>query len=227
MKKMLTLAIPKGKLGEEALSLLKRAGLPWEGVATEDRQLIFTFPREGFTYLICRPVDVPTYVEHGAADLGIAGKDVLAEARADVFELLDLGFGFCRMVVAVPRQRWEEARGKVENLLVAGLRVATKYPRVAAEFFHRQGKPVEIIKLYGNIELAPQAGLADVIVDIVSTGRTLKENNLVEVVSIFSSTARLIANRVSYRMAYNLLEPVIEALKKAAEERRDDLVARS
>lgn len=213
---LLTLALPKGKLGEDALQLLRKAGLPVDGVATEARQLVFAFPADRVRYVICRPTDVPTYVEHGAADLGIVGKDTLAEAGADVFELVDLGFGYCRFVVAAPRQRWEEAGRSLENLLAGSRRVATKFPRVAATFFQERGLPVEIIKLHGNIELAPLVGLADLIVDIVSTGRTLRENDLVEVVPIFPSTARLIANRVSYRINYQRLRPVIEALKRAA-----------
>ncbi|WP_258358508.1 ATP phosphoribosyltransferase [Moorella sulfitireducens (nom. illeg.)] len=214
---MLTLALPKGKLGDDAIQLLAKAGFPVKGIATETRQLVFSFPAEGVRYIICRPTDVPTYVEHGAADLGIVGKDTLAEAGADVFELVDLGFGYCRFVVAAPRRRWEEAGHSLETLLTGSRRVATKFPRVAAAFFRERGLPVEIIKLHGNIELAPLVGLADLIVDIVSTGRTLKENDLVEVTGIFPSTARLIANRVSYRINYQRLRPVIEALKAAAQ----------
>ncbi|MDN5344724.1 MAG: phosphoribosyltransferase [Clostridia bacterium] len=213
---LLTLALPKGKLGEGAIQLLRQAGLPASGVDPEARQLVFTFPAAGARYLICRPTDVPTYVEHGAADLGIVGKDTLVEAGADVFELVDLGFGYCRFVVAAPRQRWEAAGQALENLLAGSRRVATKFPRVAAAFFQERGLPVEIIKLHGNIELAPLAGLADLIVDIVSTGRTLTENDLVEVAPIFSSTARLIANRVSYRINSQRLRPVIDALRQAA-----------
>lgn len=213
---MLTMALPKGRLGDEALELLDRIGFPAEGITGSSRQLLFTFPEKGIRYLICRPTDVPTYVEYGAADLGIVGKDTLVEAGADVFELVDLGFGYCRFVVAAPRYRWEEAGRSLETLLAGSRRVATKFPRVAAAFFQEKGLPVEIIKLHGNIELAPLVGLADLIVDIVSTGRTLKENDLVEIAAIFPSTARLIANRVSYRINYRRLRPVIEALKAAA-----------
>lgn len=217
MKEVLvTLALPKGKLGQDALKLLATAGLPAEGVSTEARQLVFTFPEVSLRYIVCRPTDVPTYVEYGAADLGIVGKDTLAESGADVFELADLGFGYCRFVVAAPRQRWEEAGRSVENLLAASRRVATKFPRVAANFFGDMGYQVEIIKLHGNIELAPQVGLADLIVDIVSTGRTLKENDLVEIAPIFPATARLIANRVSYRIHYQRLHPLVEKLRAAS-----------
>ncbi len=209
------MALPKGKLGQESLQLLKRAGLPVEGVATEARQLVFTFAEEQVRYLICRPTDVPTYVEHGAADLGIVGKDTLVEAGAEVFELVDLGFGLCRFVVAAPRKRWQQAGQSFAALMAGSRRVATKFPRVARGYFQQQGMSIEIIKLHGNIELAPQVGLADLIVDIVSTGRTLKENDLVEVAAIFQATARLIANRVSYRLDYQRLAAVAEALRRA------------
>ncbi|HBT47415.1 MAG TPA: ATP phosphoribosyltransferase [Peptococcaceae bacterium] len=213
---VVTIALPKGKLGQETIKLLSVAGLPVEGVSTEARQLTFGFPRESLRYIVCRPTDVPTYVEHGAADLGIVGKDTLVESGADVFELADLGFGYCRFVVAAPRRKWEEAGGSLETLLAGSRRVATKFPRVAARFFSDLGQQVEIIKLHGNIELAPHVGLADLIVDIVSTGRTLKENDLVEVKSIFQATARLIANRVSYRMHHERLQPLVEKLRWAS-----------
>ncbi|MCG0277992.1 MAG: ATP phosphoribosyltransferase [Thermanaeromonas sp.] len=214
---LITIALPKGKLGGEAVELLARAGLPVEGVDTESRQLVFCFPEDFLRYIICRPTDVPTYVEYGAADLGIVGKDTLVESGADVFELADLGFGYCRFVLAVPRIKWEEAGRSLETLLSLSRRVATKFPRVAANFFAGLGQQVEIIKLHGNIELAPQVGLADLIVDIVSTGRTLKENDLVEVASIFPATARLIANRVSYRIRHKELHSLVERLRKASE----------
>lgn len=212
-----TIALPKGKLGKDALKLLATAGLPVEGVDTETRQLVFPFPDASLRYIICRPTDVPTYVEYGAADLGIVGKDTLVESGADVFELVDLGFGYCRFVLAAPRIKWEEAGQSLETLLSISRRVATKFPRVAANFFAELGQQVEIIKLHGNIELAPQVGLADLIVDIVSTGRTLKENDLVEVASIFPATARLIANRVSYRIRYRELYSLVEKLRQASQ----------
>lgn len=211
-----TMALPKGKLGQDALKLLAAAGLPVEGVSTEARQLVFNFVAASLRYIICRPTDVPTYVEYGAADLGIVGKDTLVESGAEVFELADLGFGYCRFVVAAPRHRWEEVGRSLENLLAGSRRVATKFPRVAANFFAELGQQVEIIKLHGNIELAPQVGLADLIVDIVSTGRTLKENDLVEVAPIFPATARLIANRVSYRIHHQRLQPLVEKLREAS-----------
>ncbi len=212
---IITIALPKGKLGEEAVSVLERADLPVSGVKTDARQLLFDFSEERYRYLICRPTDIPVYVEYGAADLGVVGKDTIVEAGADVFELVDLQFGRCKFVVALP----EETAAAISVDGVPDLRrlnhkrVATKFPRVAQNFFTSQGMQVEIIKLHGNIELAPQVSLAEMIVDIVSTGRTLKENRLVAVRDIFQATARLIANRVSYRMEYERLGPVVDRLR--------------
>ena len=160
---------------------------------------------------MCRPTDVPTYAEQGAADLGIVGKDVIVEQQKDVFELVDLGFGGCRFVVAVP--------DRMKNMRLRDLnyrRVATKFPRVAEEFFRKQGMQVEVIKLHGNIELAPLIGIADMIVDIVSSGRTLRENNLVELAQIMDSTTRLISNRVSFRTKFNRIEPLVQIMQQKA-----------
>ncbi|MDN5348190.1 MAG: phosphoribosyltransferase [Clostridia bacterium] len=224
MDQYLTFALPKGKLSGKTLELLHTIGLPLDGVETEGRQLVFTFPEEELRYIICRPTDIPTYVEYGAADLGIVGKDTIEEAGADVFELVDLKFGYCRFVVAALREKWEQA-GSLEELLAMGhRRVATKFPRVAANFFRNQGLQVEIIKLHGNIELAPQVGLADLIVDIVSTGRTLRENDLVEVAPIFPATARLIANRVSYRLKHRQLAEMAAKMRAAVEKQETGTV---
>jgi ATP phosphoribosyltransferase len=214
---IITIALPKGKLGEEAVSVLAAAGLPVHGVETDSRQMLFDFPQECYRYLICRPTDIPVYVEYGAADLGIVGKDTIVEAGADVFELVDLQFGKCKFVVALPEETAAliSVDGVPDLRTLNRKRVATKFPRVAQNFFASQGMQMEIIKLHGNIELAPQVGLAEMIVDIVSTGRTLKENRLVAVKDIFQSTARLIANRVSYRMEYERLGLVVDRLRKA------------
>ncbi|MGE5381029.1 MAG: ATP phosphoribosyltransferase [Methylocystaceae bacterium] len=209
----LTIALPKGKLHIDALEMLAKAGLPAEGVSDEARTLRFEFADEGITYIMARPTDVPTYVEYGAADLGVVGKDVIEEQGKDVYEMADLGFGYCRFVVAVPR---DGAFTRPADLNYR--RVATKFPRVAAKYFRDCGLQVEVIKLHGNIELAPQMGLADAIVDIVSTGRTLKENNLQEMVTIMESTARLIVNRVSYRTQYEKLLPLVQKLSRIAKE---------
>lgn len=213
---LLTIALPKGKLGEEAIDILGKAGLPTEGLKTDSRQLLFDYPQEGYRYIICRPTDIPVYVDHGAADLGVVGKDTIEEAGADVFELVDLKFGFCRFVVALPEAAAQAIMvdGKPDLRKLNHKRVASKFPRVAEKYFTSLGMQVEVIKLHGNIELAPRVGLAEMIVDIVSTGRTLRENRLVAVSDIFNATARLIANRVSYRMEYQRLEPLVQRLKQ-------------
>lgn len=213
------MALPKGKLGEEAVALLREAGLPTAGLETEARRLLYTYPQEAINYIICRPTDIPTYVEYGAADLGIAGKDVLVESEARVLELLDLEFGRCHFVVAVPQELVAGASGSFNLASLDRHRVATKFPRIAATFFREKGMQVEIIKLHGNIELAPQVGLADMVVDIVSTGRTLAENKLVAVADIFPATARLIANRVGYRLKFGRVQEYMRALEKAVRAR--------
>lgn len=218
-KNLVTIALPKGKLGEEAITLLNKVGLPTTNLKTDSRRLLFEYPDEGFRYLICRPTDVPVYVEHGAASIGIVGKDTIEEAGADVFELVDLKFGPCKFVVALPSTTAEEISvdGTPELRKLNHKRVATKFPNVAKKFFASQGMQVEVIKLHGNIELAPRVGLAEMIVDIVSTGKTLRENQLIAVADIFNATARLIANRVSYRMEFQYIDPLVQSLKQAVE----------
>ena len=205
----LTIALSKGTLLEPTIELLADIGLPTQGLTPQSRNMVFSYQAERIKYIMCRPTDVPTYVEQGAADLGMVGKDVIVEQRKDTFEMVDLKFGYCRFVVAGP--------AALQNLTVKELnykRVATKFPVVAEQFFRSQGLQVEIITLHGNIELAPIMGLSDLIVDIVSTGRTLKENNLVEIIKIMDSTTRLICNRVSYRTKYNEIQPLIETMQK-------------
>jgi ATP phosphoribosyltransferase len=201
----LTIAVPRGALFGEALDLLDRLGIETSEIRSNDRKLVF--PEAGV--ITMRPSDIPSYVEHGAADVGITGRDVLAEqADRDVYELLDLGFGACRMMVATH----EDGDPLAESLRRLGrVRIATKYPRIAAAHFARTGRQAEIVEVKGSVEIAPLTGLADGIVDLVATGRTLAENRLVECEPIFESTARLIANPVAHRL-------------KAAE--IDDLVAR-
>jgi len=213
MRENLVLALPKGTLYKPTLSLLKKAGFNCEEMERDTRKLLFTDNEKKVQYIICRPTDIPTYVEYGAADLGFVGKDTIVEQKKDVFELLDLKYGFCRFVVAMPEvvareKDWDQ---------INHARVATKFPRVAELFFTGRGKQMEIIKLHGNIELAALVGLSDLIVDIVSTGRTLKENKLVEVARIFNSTTRLIANRVSHRMLCSRINPIIEKMREIVE----------
>lgn len=213
----MTIALPKGKLGETAVELIGRIGLPTSGLKTDSRTLMFDYPEANLRYIICRPTDIPTYVEYGAADLGIVGKDTIVEAKADVFELVDLKFGKCRFVVAVPESMlasYVKENGGFDLSRLNNNRVATKFPRVAEDFFAGLGMQMEVIKLHGNIELAPRVGLAEMIVDIVSTGKTLRENGLVAVEDIFEATARLIANRVSYRMKNDRLTDIVARLRQ-------------
>ncbi len=202
------LAIAKGKLFPEAVDLLARAGFPCPGISQEKRQLIF--PAGELSFLVARALDVPVYVEHGAADLGIVGKDTLAESGSKVVELLDLRFGKCRFAVAgPPGKSWGDGKK---------VRVATKFPRVARRFFAQTGVEAEIIHLHGSLELAPQVCLADFILDLVSTGRTLGENNLVEYAQVGPATARLIANPVSFRLKDRLVERIVAAVRKTLED---------
>ena len=203
----LTIALSKGKLLEPALELLLRVGLISRKISGESRRLVFENPATGTTIMIIRPSDVPTYVEYGAVDAGIVGADVLMEQATDVYEPLDLGFGACRLAVAAPAAIKSNGR-------VSKLRVATKYPNVTERHFTNKGIPIEIIKLYGSIELAPMVGLADCIVDLVSSGKTLKAHHLVVKEIIAPSTARLIVNRASLKLKYQRINDLIEALRK-------------
>ena len=203
----LTIALSKGKLFEPAMELLARVGLISRKISGESRRLVFENPASGTTIMIVRPSDVPTYVEYGAVDAGIVGADVLMEQATDVYEPLDLGFGACRLAVAAPAAIKSNGR-------VSKLRVATKYPNITERHFTHKGIPIEIIKLYGSIELAPMVGLADCIVDLISTGKTLKAHHLVVKEIIASSTARLIVNRASLKLKYQRINDLIEALRK-------------
>jgi len=191
----LRVALAQGALMPDTRAALAAAGLPTDVLDNGDRRLLVP-AGEDTTYVLSRPGDVPTYVAHGAADVGIVGKDVLLESDADVLELVDLGYGTCTFVVSAPQDMIDRSLDEYRHL--GSLKVATKYPRVAAAHFQKRGIQVEIIKLGGSIELAPQVGLSDWIVDLVSTGRTLRENRLAVVEEIAVCTARLIANRVSY-----------------------------
>jgi len=207
---MLTIALCKGKLIEPALELFARAGYPTAQLSAESRRLVFPCPEHGLTFLIVRPTDVPAYVEYGSADVGIVGKDVLLEQDSDVYEPLDLGFGACRIAVAALRGQASRDR------LSSKIRVATKYPKITERYFNQRGVPVEIIKLYGSIELAPIVGLADRIVDLVETGNTLKAHDLVEVECIANSTARLIVNRASLKLKHAAITELIRKLRTAS-----------
>jgi ATP phosphoribosyltransferase len=202
----LTVALSKGKLLSGSAGLFRMAGLPFP--EDEGRKLVVAL--DGLRFLFVKDMDVPTYVEYGAADCGIAGRDVLLESGSDVYEPLDLGFGRCRLVVARPRAAARDRRP------LSSIRVATKYPRVAAGHFLESGLSAEVVKLSGSVELAPALGLADCIVDIVETGRTLEENGLVAVEDIAQSSARLVVNRASYHARREEVSRLIETLRKAS-----------
>lgn len=203
----ITIALSKGKLLDPTLELFRQAGYTGYHVRADDRRLILEFPEHGHRVLIVRPSDVPAYVEYGAADIGVVGKDVLLEQSPDVYEPVDLNLGVCRLVVARPNGP------QLGQRMSSKLRVATKYPTITERYFNQQGLPVELIKLYGSIELAPLVGLADRIVDLVETGNTLKANNLVEDEVIAWSSARLIVNRASLKMKHAVITELIARVK--------------
>ena len=208
----LTIALPKGKLFGLSADLLAKIGYKAEGLSDRSRKLIITNEEKKIKFIVSKTADVPTYVEYGAADLGVIGKDVLLESGKDVYELPDLGFGRCHLMMAVPK---EEKRAKL--LDYNHTRVATKFPHIAEQFFNRHGMQMEYIKLNGSIELGPIVGLSESIVDIVETGTTLRENGLEEIVSIQDATARLIANRVSFKMKFDRIHTMISDLRRILE----------
>ena len=203
----LTIAVPRGALFGPTMDALDAIGVDTAEVRANDRKLLFA----DVGIVTMRPSDVATYVEAGAADIGITGKDVLMEQRErQVFEMLDLGFGPCRMVVASPDGP-DKAQEALRRLGV--IRVATKYPRIASEYFERTGRQVEIVEVKGSVELAPLTGLVETIVDLTATGTTLRENGLVIREEIATSTARLIANRVAHRVRAAAIDEIVEALR--------------
>ena len=209
----LRFALANGLLLKDALAALRATGLDVSRVDGDGRQLVV---RSGeIEYLLARPSDTATYVERGAADLGIVGKDVLMESGARLLELVDLRFGACRFVVAAPKDAVERSLDEYRHL--GSLEVATKYPRVAEEYFRRRGIAVEIVKVSGSAEVAPQVGLADWIVDLVATGATPAANGLAVVEEIASSTARLVTNPAAYHLRRQEIAPLVERLAKWAE----------
>ncbi|MCH7519047.1 MAG: ATP phosphoribosyltransferase [Candidatus Dadabacteria bacterium] len=203
---MITIAIARGRLLDEAGALLIKAGYAVNNILKDSRKLIFEYPKLNLKFLIIRPTDIPAYVEYGAADCGIVGKDTLIEEKHDLYEPLDLRIGKCKLVVAAPKG-FDFSSNK-------SLRVATKYPKTSYEHFTRLGVGAEIIKLYGSVELAPLVGLSDVIVDLTASGETLRKNNLVEFETITDITARLVVNRVSMKVKSKEIKELIERLKK-------------
>lgn len=202
---MLTIALPKGRMGDRVYRLFAQAGYACPAMEAENRKLVLEAPDAQVRYLLVKPSDVAIYVEHGAADIGVAGKDTLLETQPDLYELLDLQMGQCRLAVAA-KIDWQED-------LTRPLRVATKYSNVAKAYYDAQSRSIEIIKLNGSIELAPILGLSDVIVDIVETGETLRENNLSVYAQIAESSARLVANKARYQFCAQQIDAVCAALQ--------------
>ena len=204
---MITIAIAKGRMQDEALALLARAGVRLDEDAINSRRLAINDTSGKYRFIFVKPADVPVYVEHGIADCGVVGRDVLLETQADLLLPLDLGIARCRMVVAAADA---EAMTKVQGMI----RVATKYSQIARAHFGARGIPVEIIQLSGSVELAPALGLADVIVDLVETGRTLRENGLTVVDEIAESTGRLVVNRASYQLKSEEVGQLVDRINK-------------
>ena len=203
---MLNIALPKGRLGDQVLSLFSKIGYDCGEIYENDRRLVLESPENDVRYLLVKPSDVAIYVEYGAADIGVVGKDILLDGNPDVYELLDLGIGKCRICVAGPED-YVEDRETV-------LRVATKFTTVAKKYYSSLNREIQIIKLNGSIELAPILGLTDVIVDIVESGRTLKENHLKVLETIVPISARLIANRASYLFKNEIITSITQKLQE-------------
>ena len=201
---MLNIALPKGRLGDQVYDMLASIGFDCPGYYEQNRKLVFESPEKGVRYLLVKPSDVAVYVEHHAADVGIVGKDVLLEQGSDVYELLDLKIGKCRMAVAAPDDYVEDPDRT--------LRVATKYVNVAKNFYASRNRDIDIVKLNGSIELAPLLGLTDVIVDIVETGSTLKENNLKVIEEFQDISARFIANKTSFKFENEIISEILKKL---------------
>ena len=209
MDKTLNVALPKGRLGEKVYGMFEAAGYECPAIREGGRKLIFENAEKGVRYFWVKPSDVAIYVERGAADIGVAGKDILLEYEPDIYELADLGVGICRMAIAAKKD-FADDPGKT-------LRVATKFSNIAQTYYAEKGRDIDIIHLNGSIEIAPILGLSDVICDIVETGKTLKENDLEVIETVVPISARLIANRTGYKFKYEeirRLTAAIQALKE-------------
>ena len=210
MDNMLNIALPKGRLGEKVYAMFKAAGFECPAIEETNRKLIFENPEKGVRYFWVKPSDVAIYVERGAADIGVAGKDILLEYRPDVYELLDMNMGKCRMAVA--------AKSTFRDDPKKTLKVATKFTNIAMDYYTSLGRDIDIIHLNGSIEIAPILGLSDVIVDIVETGTTLKENKLEVIDTIVPISARLIANKASFKFKNAIIERILDQMAKQTEE---------
>ena len=211
MKKMINVALPKGRLGEKVYSMFKEAGYECPSIEESSRKLIFENEEKGVRYFWVKPSDVSIYVERGAADVGVAGKDILLEYAPDVYELLDLDIGKCRMAVAAKNDFYDDTDKT--------LKVATKFPNIAKRFYAGKCREIDIIKLNGSIEIAPILGLSDVIVDIVETGTTLKENDLSVVETVVPISARLIVNKAAFKFKTAEIENIVEKIGRQVKEK--------
>jgi ATP phosphoribosyltransferase len=205
---MLRLALPKGRVLDEAVELFGRAGVDLSPIREKTRRLIFDLPKENLRVLVIRDADVPTYVEHGAADVGIAGRDILEEQGRDLYEPLDLGIGRCHLSLAAP------AGAKKSGGHEGHLRIATKFPNLTRRWLEKEGRVAEVIKLYGSIELGPLTGLSDQIVDLVSSGETLRQHDLAELTTILEVSARLVVNRASLKLKREPIDSLLAKLRR-------------
>jgi len=213
LKEMINVALPKGRLGQKVYDMFEKAGYPCPSIKEDNRKLIFENEEVGVRYFWVKPSDVTIYVERGAADIGVAGKDILLEYEPEVYELLDLELGKCRMAVA--------AKSTFRDNTERTLKVATKFPNIARTYYERESRDIDIIKLNGSIEIAPILGLSDVIVDIVETGKTLKENNLEVVKTIVPISARLIANKAGFKFKTAEIEQIRDSLASQLKEKEE------
>lgn len=213
METMLNVALPKGRLGEKVYDMFEKAGFPCPSIKEPNRKLIFENEEAGVRYFWVKPSDVAIYVERGAADIGVAGKDILLEYSPEVYELLDLGIGKCRMAVAAKKDFYDDTRRT--------LKVATKFSNIAGNYYASIGRDIDIIHLNGSIEIAPILGLSDVIVDIVETGSTLKANDLEVYETIVPISARLIANKTSFKFKNTQIEKLARSLTDLVEAQND------
>ncbi len=210
MSDMITFALPKGRIMQDSMELFGKIGITCPEMEEDNRKLVFENREQGYRFMAVRATDVPTYVEYGCADIGVVGKDTLLEQAKDLYEPLDLKFGYCRLVVAEPKELVQDD----DPANWSNIRVATKYPNVTEKYFAGKGVQVELIKLYGSIELAPLVGLSERIVDLVSTGATLRDNGMVEVETIAEVTTRLIVNRASLKTKHQRISKIIDDLEQ-------------
>lgn len=209
----ITIALAKGRLADQSITLLEQSGLELDFLKVQSRKLIFSDSAEKLSFIFVKPFDVPTYVEHGVADIGICGKDTILESESNIYELLDLGFGKCKLAIA--------GKADTDYLGRNNLRVATKFVNCAKKYFAEKQQNIEIIKLSGSVELAPVIGLADVILDIVESGKTLYENDLVILDTVAPISARLVVNKVSLKTKKEIIAPLLQAVKTTIERTND------